>query len=459
MRETIPPKPPAFQPVPGPKKRGFGIPKGAQRDPTGFVSTLARDYGDVANFQVGPLNLYLLSDPELIRDLLITNSRFFVKGEALQRAKRMLGEGLLTSEGEFHLKQRRLLQPVFLKNRIENYAAAMGRHAYKTATWWQDGQTIDITREMSRLTLAVVGETLFSADVEGEAQELGAALDKSLELFELLNSPLAPLIELLPFGPALTFKKVRARLDSTVYRMIEEHRQAGHDQTKQDNGDLLSLLLNARYDDGSAMDDTQLRDEAMTIFLAGHETTANALAWTWILLARHPQIAQQVSDEAHRVLGDRAATYDDLEKLIFTRQVIAESMRLYPPAWILARKPLEDYPIEHQNARYLIPKGSMVVASQWVMHHDPRYWENPFEFRPERWAGESDRPKFAYFPFGAGSRQCIGEGFAWMEAILLFAGLAAHWTGRLVDEKPVGLKPGITLRPAGAVNMVMTRSR
>ena len=232
--------PPALQPIPGPKQRGFGIPKAARLDPTGFVSDLARDYGDVAHFRLGPIDAYLLSNPDLIRDLLVTNARCFIKGEGLQRAKRLLGEGLLTSEGDFHLKQRRLLQPVFLKNRIQNYAAAMGRHAHQTAARWQDGQRVDISREMSRLTLAVVGETLFSADVEGEAQELGAALDKSLELFDLLNSPFAPLIELLPFGPSRTFKKVRVRLDSTIYRLIEEHK-AAHKQTGHNNGDLLSL--------------------------------------------------------------------------------------------------------------------------------------------------------------------------------------------------------------------------
>ena len=443
---------PEIQEIPGPHPPRFAFLRAARIDPTQFLTALARDYGDVAKFRFGPVNAYLLSDPELIRDLLITNARLLVKGEGLQRAKRLLGEGLLTSESKFHLQQRRLLQPVFLKNHLQNYAAAMGRHTLETAQSWTDGQSLDITRAMSRLTLAVVGETLFSADVEGEAQELGAALDKSLELFELLNSPFAPLFERLPFGPSKTFKEARGRLDATIYRLIAEHKQSGHD-----NGDLLSLLLGARYDDGSRMDDDQVRDEAMTIFLAGHETTANALAWTWILLAQHPDIADKVSAEARAVLSERAATYEDVEKLTFTRQVIAESMRLYPPAWIVGRRALQDYEIEHQNARYIIPRDSTILACQWIMHRDPRFWEQPEEFRPERWAVESERPKFAYFPFGGGPRQCIGEGFAWMEAILLFAGLAAHWKARLVDDKPIALKPRITLRPAGAVPMRMQR--
>jgi cytochrome P450 len=442
---------PEVRTIPGPKPRRFGIPSSARIDPTAYLSGLARDYGDVVHFRFGPLDAYLLNHPDLIRDVLVTNSRQFMKGEGLQRAKRVLGEGLLTSEGEFHLKQRRLLQPVFLKNHIQNYADAMGRQAQKTAARWQDGATVDISREMGRLTLAVVGETLFSADVEGEAQELGAALDTSLELFDKLSSPLAPLFDLLPFGPSKTFKEARGRLDATIYRLIEEHNRADND-----NGDLLSLLLSARYDDGSAMDKTQVRDEAMTIFLAGHETTANALTWTWVLLARHPEIAAKVQEEAQRVLADRAATYADLEQLVFTRQVISESMRLYPPAWVVGRKALQDYEIEHEGARYVIPQNALVLTSQWVMHHDPRFWDEPEKFRPERWEGESNRPKFAYFPFGGGPRQCIGEGFAWMEAVLLFAGLAAHWKASLVDDGPIELRPRITLRPAGAVNMVMT---
>ncbi|RYG59121.1 cytochrome P450, partial [bacterium] len=259
--------------IPGPKKRRFGAPAAVLRDPTASLCQIARDYGDIVHFSFGPFDGYLLSHPDLIRDLLVTNSRFFMKGEGLQRAKRMLGEGLLTSEGEFHLKQRRLIQPVFLKKYLTTYADSMGRHALKTAQRWQEGQTIDIAREMGRLTLAVVGETLFSADVEGEAQELGQALDTSLELFAGLSSPFAPLLELLPFGPSKTFKDAKGRLDATIFRLIAEHKKAG-----ADNGDLLSLLVNSRYDDGTAMDETQLRDEAMTIFLAGHETTANALA-------------------------------------------------------------------------------------------------------------------------------------------------------------------------------------
>jgi cytochrome P450 len=444
-----------FEP-PGPPRRRFGAPPAAaRRDPTAYLQSLARDYGDVARFQFIRRDAYLLSHPDLIRDVLLTHSRRFMKGEGLQRAKRLLGEGLLTSEADFHLKQRRLIQPVFLKNHLQNYAAAMGKHAHQTAARWNEAQTVDMTREMGRLTLAVVGETLFSADVEGEAAELGAALDKSIELFNSLNSPFAPLFDLLPFGPAKTFQNARRRLDATIFRLIEEHRQ-----NEVKNGDLLSLLLSARYDDGTAMSNDRLRDEAMTIFLAGHETTANALSWTWVLLAQHPEIAARLGEEARRVLGDRPATYEDLDQLVFTRQVVSESLRLYPPAWVLGRTALDDYEIEHQNQKFTIPRGSLVLMSQWVMHRDARYWPAPDAFDPSRWDDENldeSRPKFAYFPFSAGPRNCIGEGFAWMEAILLLAGLAAHWRARLVDEKPIGVEPRITLRPARAIQMKLER--
>lgn len=442
---------------PGPRARSWGAPPSAmRRDPAAYFQGLAGEHGDVVRIRFGRFEVYLLSHPDLIRDVLVTRSRLFVKGQGLQRAKRLLGEGLLTSEGEFHHRQRRLLQPVLLKSRIQMYARAMGTWAEQTSARWQDGQSVDMAREMGRLTLAVVGGTLFSADVEGQAHELGAALDTSINLFNSLSSPLAPLFERLPFGPARTFRLARARLDATILGLIEERRAAlasGHEDSK----DLLALLLGARYEDGSAMDDAQLRDEAMTIFLAGHETTANALAWTWYLLAQHEEIAVRVRAEAQQVLAGRAAAYEDVEKLSYTRQVIAESMRLYPPAWIVGRRALTDYEFEHNGSRYVVPEGSTVVASQWIMHRDPRFWARPEEFWPERWSQDEARLNRAYFPFGGGPRQCIGEGFAWMEAVLLFAGLAQHWSARLADGSTVRVQPRITLRPLGGIKMVLER--
>lgn len=447
----------ALRRIPGPPARSFGAPPALlRRDAAAYFQELARDYGDVAHVRFGSFEAYLLTHPDLARDVLVTRARLFVKGRGLQRAKRLLGEGLLTSEGEFHHRQRRLLQPVFLKSRIQLYARAMGLRAEQTSARWQDGQSVDMAREMARLTLAVVGDTLFSADVEGEAHELGQALDTSISLFNALSSPLQALYDLLPIGPARTFRLARARLDATILGLIEERRRALASGA-EDRSDLLSLLLGARYEDGSAMDDAQLRDEAMTIFLAGHETVANALAWTWYLLAQHENVAARVREEAHQVLGGRAAVYQDLDNLPWTRQVIMESMRLYPPAWIVGRSALEDYEFEHAGARYRIPRGSMVLLSQWVLHRDARFWERPEQFEPERWNSEEARLNRAYFPFGGGPRQCIGEGFAWMEAVLLLAGLAQHWSVRLADSAPVGVQPRITLRPLGGIAMVLER--
>jgi cytochrome P450 len=387
--------------APGPRRPLLGPPPELVRDPPAYMQQQARRFGDVSSLPLGRLNTTLISHPDLIRKVLVNDARLFHKGEGLQRAKRMLGQGLLTSEDEFHLRQRRLLQPVFLKARIQHYAEAMGRHAVATSRRWEDGQEVDMGREMSRLTLAVVGETLFSADVEGEAAQIGHALDEAMRLFNSLSSPLAPLYDKLPFGPSKQFRTARESLDRIIYGLIE----ARH-RSNDAPGDLLSLLLNARYDDGSAMDDEQVRDEAMTIFLAGHETTANALAWTWFLLAEHESVAQKLAQEAWHTLKGRAAGYDDLEKLPYTRQVVSESMRLFPPAWILGRRPLEDYIIEHDGTRYLVPEGGLLLMSQWVMHRDARYWSEPERFAPERWAdaASKERPKFAYFPFGAGPR-------------------------------------------------------
>lgn len=431
-----------------------------RRDPLNFVLGLARDYGDVAHFQMGPVPVFLLNHPDYIRDVLVTHSKQFMKGEGLQRAKRLLGEGLLTSEGEFHLRQRRLMQPAFHRQRIAGYAATMVEYAERAGQHWQAGQQLDIAREMMRLTLAIAGKTLFDADVETEADEIGSALSDTFELFNRLTLPFAQLLERLPLPATRKFQRARARLDATVYRIIEERRRA-FEKTGEDRGDLLSMLIAARDDegDGTGMTDEQLRDEAMTIFLAGHETTANALTWTWYLLSQHADIEAKLHAEIDEVLQGRAPTAEDYPRLRYTEMIFAEAMRLYPPAWMIGRRALTDYSV----GGYHVPARAILLMSQFVTHHDARWFPDPYQFKPERWtpAAKEARPKFSYFPFGGGNRVCIGEQFAWLEGVLVLATLARQWRTRLVNGHQVELQPLVTLRPKqgplGAMPMVLER--
>jgi len=430
--------------VPGP--RAFwpvGQMYSFSRDPLGLLTRLAREYGDVARFKAGPLSVYLLSHPEHVRDLLVTNHAGFKKGRALQRAKRLLGEGLLTSEGEFHRRQRRLALPAFHRQRINAYGRVMVEYAEATSERWRDGLTLDISEEMMRLTLAVVGKTLFDAEVESDADEVGRALTEVMNLFGYLMLPFSELLEHLPLPPRQRFLRARARLDAVIYRIIEERRRSAADR-----GDLLSTLMHAVDEEGdrTGMTDEQLRDEMMTIFLAGHETTANALTWAWFLLSENPEAEARLHEELDAVLaGGRAPTPEDVPALRYTEMVVAETMRLYPPAWVLGRFALEDYEV----AGYRIPRGSLVLVSQYVVQRDPRFFPDPERFDPGRWTPEAKaaRPHFSYFPFGGGPRRCVGEGFAWTEAVLILAALARRWRVRLVEPRAVEVRPRITLRP------------
>ena len=440
--------------APGPRARFPGQHLlGMQRDPLAFLTRIAREHGDVARFRLGRQEIWLLSHPDHVRDVLVTHNRRFVKGRALDRAKLLLGEGLLTSGGDVHLRQRRLAQPAFHRQRIAAYADEMVRLAQRHRDEWRNGDTLDVARAMNRLTLAIAGRTLFGADVEGQADAIGSALTDAISLFEIARLPipqrLLDLLVRLPIGGGRMFTRARARLDAVVYRMIAERRAGGTDR-----GDLLSMLLLATdvEGDGSGMTDEQLRDEVLTIFLAGHETTANALAWSFHLLGRHPEVEAALHEEADRVLGGRAATSDDLPALPWTRAVFAESMRLYPPAWVIGRRALEPHPA----GGHVVPPDALILLSQWVVHRDPRWWPEPERFAPERWIGdaaERARPKLAYFPFGAGPRQCIGEQFAWTEGILVLATIAQRWRLRPIPGQTPTKRPLITLRMDGGTGM------
>ncbi|CAN5588778.1 cytochrome P450 [soil metagenome] len=425
-----------------------------RRDPLAYVTEAAHRHGDVASWQFGPRRLYLLSHPDYVKEVLVTRHRNFIKSYALQRSRVLLGQGLLTSEGEFHLRQRRLSQPAFHRERVDAYGQVMADYAARTAERWRDGATLDIVPEMMRLTLAIVGKTLFDANVEEEAEEIGSALTDAMVLFDRVTVPFSELLDRLPLPGTRRFHRARARLDETIYRIVEDRRRSG-----EDRGDLLSMLLLAQDTEGDMgmMTNEQLRDEALTIFLAGHETTAIALTWTWYLLSRHPQVEARLHAELDEVLEGRLPTAEDLPHLPYTRMVLAESMRLYPPAWIIGRQPLEDFEI----GGYHIPAGGIVMMSQWVIQRDARFFPDPHDFRPERWHPEAEagRHRFAYFPFGAGPRKCIGEGFAWMEGILVLATLAQRWRMRLVSDHPVQARPLITLRPKNRVRMTLEQRK
>ena len=418
-----------------------------QYRPLDFLSSLARDYGDASRFKIGPQPVFFFNHPDLVRDVFTTRNSSFVKGLALQRTKIVLGEGLLTSEGELHKRQRRLAQPAFHRERVAHYGEVMVEKALRARERWRDGEEIDVAHEMMRLTLAVVAQTLFDADVDDEADEIGAALTELMLLFPLLVHPLAPVLLRLPFFPPVRrFRRALARLDATIYAIIEERRRSNVDR-----GDLLSMLILATdiEGDGGGMSDLQLRDETMTIFLAGHETTANALAWTWYLLARNPEIQHELHRELDSVLGGRTPSPADYPRLPYTEMVLAESMRLYPPAWGVGRMSVE----ETRIGPWTVPEKSLVLVSQWVGHRDARFWPQPERFDPYRFAPDAKitRPKFAYFPFGGGPRICIGESFAWMEGVLLLATVAQRWTlERGNDVDPQAL---ITLRPKGSMRM------
>lgn len=419
-----------------------------------LMRSMTSTYGDVSQVTLGKQRVVLLTHPDDIRDMLVTNQRIFRKGQALERAKILVGEGLLTSEGDAHLRQRRLVQPAFHRARIGAYASAMTTAAMQRQSAWRDGDLLDMNRAMMLVTLDIVAATLFGASVGNEGRGIGNAMDDVFKSFTLGYGPLTPLLDILPSARRRRFQAGKQLLDDTINGIIAARRASG-----EDTGDLLSMLLHATdtEGDGGSMTDTQLRDEAITIFIAGHETTANALTWTWLLLARNPGAERQLHAEVDRVLGDRLGTMDDLAQLPFTRAVVAESLRLYPPAYVVGRRAMEAYSVGGYN----FPARTLFLAPQIVVHHDARWWPEPERFRPERWldtAATASRPKLAYFPFGAGTRICVGEQFAWMEAILVLATFARRWRVQVPGPDPE-LEPIITLRPKGGLPARLERRR
>jgi cytochrome P450 len=416
-------------------------------DPLGYFSGLVREYGDLVGLRILNFRILLLNHPDHIEDVLVNHPRKFIKGRVLKANKRVFGSGLLTSEGDFWLRQRRLAQPAFHRARIATYASTMVEYTERLLNEWQDGEERDIHKEMMRLTLQIVGKTLFDADVERHAHDVGKSMELLLELgADFRRTVLVP--HWLPTPSNFRLELAIRKIEKVLYRMIAEKRASG-----REGSDLLSMLLAAQDEDGSHMTDKQLRDEAITLFLAGHETTANTLSWTWWLLAQNPSVEAKFHNELRNVLGGRAPSMNDLPKLAYTNHIITESMRLYPPAWGTARTAIED----HEIAGYSVPNNSGVSFAQWTVHRDARWYDSPQEFRPERWEGDLMKrlPRFAYFPFGGGPRQCIGNAFALMEAALILATIAQQYRFRLVEGHPVVPLASITLRPRHGIRAVL----
>lgn len=434
---------------PGPKARFPGdLFIRFRRDPLNFLIACASQYGDVVGFRFGSQPFVFVNHPDAIRDVLVTHQKNFTKGRALERARIFLGNGLLTNEGESHLQQRRLAQPAFHRDRIATYAAAMVEYTARVRDRWHDTIELDVHEAMMALTLAIVGKTLFDADVEHEASEIGQALSDVFDTFNLSMMPFSEIIQKLPLPAIRKGNRGRKRLDETVFRIIAARRA-----NPKDHGDLLSMLMLASDDDGTSMSDQQLRDEAMTLFIAGHETTANLLTWAWYVLARNHDAEAKLHAEVD-ALGHEPS-FADLPKLEYTRRVVAETMRLYPPAYAIGRRAIDEY----QLGNYLLPPRTIVLVSQYTQHRDSRWFADPERFDPERWSAEevAKRPKFSYFPFGAGTRICIGEQFAWTEAVLVLATLAQRWRLWLAPKQRIALQPRITLRPKYGMRMIATR--
>ncbi len=412
-----------------------------RRDPLEFFTTLAREHGDIVRFRLGDHehDIFLVNHPDYIRDVLVTQDRNFTKWFAVERIKEILGEGLFVSEGEFHRRQRRLSQPAFHGERIAGYADQMVSLALRLRDSWKDGAILDVSREMNWLAMMIVGSTLFGANVESDAEQISHALDEILEQFER---------SILPRADREDFEKALGRIDDAVYRIIQARRA-----TTEDRGDLLSMLLLAQdaEGDGGKMSDLQLRDEAMTIFLAGHETSANAMAWTWYLLSQHPDVEKQFHEEIDGHLGARQPRIGDVMELSLTGRIFSEALRLYPPLWAVGRRAM----VECKIGSYTIPRGSVVIISAFVTQRDSRWFPEPLRFEPERWqaAAKLTRPKFSYFPFSAGSRSCLGEVFASTEGVLCLATIAQKWKFRLAPGATIALQPQLTLRARNGIKM------
>ena len=450
-RRALPPGPPE-PPVIGQSLRYV-------RDPVGIMWESAA-YGDLTTMSTRPALVYLVTHPELIRDLFVTNHLKVGRGRNTEILQYLMGQGLVTSDGALHLRQRRLMQPQFHQRRVAGYARIMSDYAHRHQQRWPDQGRIDLAAEMGDLTLRIAVKTLFDLELTDDVRRIGNAFSLSNDYVAARgNQPsrLRQLLHRLPVPFTRRFQRALAYLDRTVYGLIEQRRQSG-----AYGDDLLSMLLQARDEDAAnpadaVMTDAQLRDEVITLFVAGYETTATALTWTGYLLGAHPEIQTRLHQELDDTLAGRPAALDDLPNLPYTDRVVTEAMRLYPPIWTTGRMAFQDFDL----GGWRIPAGAILTAPQLIVHRDPRWYDEPQQFRPDRWtpAFRENLPRFAYFPFGGGPRVCIGEGFAAMEARLLLATIAQRWQLTHDPQHQIRLLPRISLRSQGGMPMHLQRRR
>ena len=438
---------------PGPRDfLGLRTLRDIKRDPLGTLQDLHRAYGDVLYSPLVNAPTYLLAHPDHVGYVLQTNHRNYRRSRNSDKLRRALGNGLLTNDGASWLQQRRLMQPAFHRKRIARFGETMTNETQKLLAQWQakapHEKPLDISSEMMRLTLDIVSRTMFGARVVQDAEHLGPAFTELQEETRRRQYVLVDLPEWVPLPKLRRAREARKTIEQVVTRIIDARRRSG----VSEHDDLLSMLMNAKdADTGEPMDDAQLRDEVRTIFFAGHETTSNALTWTWHLLARNPAAAAKLREELDHVLGGRLPTVDDLPQLAYTKMVVEESMRLLPPVWALAREAIADDEVDG----YRIPSGSTVVVSQFITHRHPDFWEDSEAFDPERFTPDraKRRHRFAYFPFGGGPRICIGSNFAMLEAQLIVATIAQRYELDAVSGHPVELEPLVTLRPKYGIMM------
>lgn len=422
-----------------------------------FVLDNARRYGDLVHYRAINRHVYQINHPALIASFFVEDAQHHHRNVVMQASREVLGHGLLTSEEPLHMRQRRLAQPAFLRERIAAYAEVIGAQTLAMTTQWQSGTVMDLHPQMLELALRIVGKCLFNLDTLDDVAATAAAVDAFMSFLPLSFLPFSKQIKALPFPAMKRMRAGKAHLDTMIYRMIAERRK-----DPADRGDLLSMLLSATDpEDASAtsntMTDQQLRDECVTVILAGHETTANALSFALHLLAHYPEVQQRLHEEAAGALGSRAPTSADYGRLPYATQVFAETMRLYPPVWVAARTCATEYEI----GGYRVPAGASLLAPPFAVQRDPRFWDSPDVFDPERFTAtaKTGRPRYAYFPFGGGSRQCIGEGLAWMEGTLVLAVIARDWTLTPPAGSPTlpALNPAISLRPKNGVRLRIVR--